>query len=297
MAAFSFENHYKDTWVKGIGSFIIAHFIRQIGSNESILEMLLQPVYYIEVACGTCIAFLAWEWVSRTTSWLDKEYGWFEHSTSRILLQVIFGVMAPSLLIFFLVFLQFKYIINYDIFQTPWLLYEYPVSIMCLVCINGYYVGYYFYNRYQEIRRQLELTQKEFIATAVVPHAQLAIPSEKAADPRAQVIIVTKGIKNVPVPVEEIAYCYIHEQYNYLKTFREETFLVNQTLDELMAVLPPETFYRANRQYIVHIQACESYASIENGKLQVFVKPAHKEGIIVSQKKAREFKEWVINRA
>jgi hypothetical protein len=277
--------------VKVIGSLLIAHFIRAIGSSESILEMLLQPAYYVEVLSGTGVALLAWEVVSRVTNWLDRAYDWVEHSTSRAILQLLGGVMLPALLIFFLIFLQFKYIIQYDIFQTQWLLYEYPVSILCVITINGYYIGYYFYNQYQETRRKLESTLKDhFPSPTSLPVVSSA---EKASEPKLQVLVVTKGIKNVPVPVEEIAYFYIHSPYTYLKTCQDETFLISQTLDELAASLPEAVFFRANRQCIVHIQACESYASIENGKLQVFLTPPHTETVIVSQKKAKEFKEWL----
>ncbi|QHT69784.1 LytTR family transcriptional regulator [Rhodocytophaga rosea] len=292
MATYLFENHYKDTWVKVIGSLLMAHFIRAIGSNESILEMLLQPFYYVEVLSGTVVALLTWEVVSRVTNWLDRAYDWVEHSTSRSFLQLIGGVILPSLLIFFLIYLQFKYIIQYDIFQTQWLLYEYPVSILCVITINGYYVGYYFYNQYQQTSQKLENTLKHQIASSI----SLPVPTsiEKASEPKLQVLIVTKGFKNVPVAVEEIAYFYIQSPHTYLKTFQDETFLITQILDELTACLPEDIFYRVNRQYIVNIKACESYVSIENGKLEVFFTPAHKEPIIVSQKKAKEFKEWVV---
>jgi hypothetical protein len=290
MATYSFDNHYKDTWVKIVGSLLMAHFIRAIGSNESILEMLVQSAYYVEVFSGAFVALLTWEMVSRVTNWLDKEYDWIENSTSRAILQVICGVMLPAVLIFFLIYLQFKYIIRYDIFQTQWLLYEYPISILCVITINGYYIGYYFYNQFQDARQKLENTLKY----QVTPPSPISDMTKKTTEPKVQVLLVSKGIKNVPIVVEGIAYFYIHSPYTYLKTFQDETFLINQTLDELTANLPENVFYRANRQCIVHLQACESYTSIENGKLQVYLKPAHKEAVIVSQKKAKEFKDWVV---
>jgi hypothetical protein len=69
MATYSIETPYKDTWVKLIGSLLMAHFIRAIGSDESILAMLLQADYYVEVCSGTVVALLSWEVVSRVTTW------------------------------------------------------------------------------------------------------------------------------------------------------------------------------------------------------------------------------------
>src|SRR3954468_13744040 len=76
----------------------------------------------------------------------------------------------------------------------------------------------------------------------------------------------------IPVNTREVA-CFMRENLNYLFTFNGEKYILDvSTLDELEEVLDPKKFYRANRQYIIHIDARHSVKHHENSKLTVSVK-------------------------
>ncbi|WP_363318516.1 LytTR family transcriptional regulator DNA-binding domain-containing protein [Algoriphagus sp.] len=52
------------------------------------------------------------------------------------------------------------------------------------------------------------------------------------------------------------------------------------------------SFFWANRQVMVNRHACEYFEPIGNGKLQLIVQPELANRIIISQKRAKGFKEW-----
>jgi DNA-binding LytR/AlgR family response regulator len=98
----------------------------------------------------------------------------------------------------------------------------------------------------------------------------------------------------MPVPVKDIA-CFTKEVLNYIYLFNGERYQVDvDTLDEVEEVIDPRQFYRANRQYIINIDAIQSVKPVENSKLVIRLKePHHKFEIDMSREKAPVFKKWV----
>jgi DNA-binding LytR/AlgR family response regulator len=154
--------------------------------------------------------------------------------------------------------------------------------------MNCFYLAYYFYQRFRQAESALQTLQHQLVA----PQAVVNTP----AAGNTPVIIATKGSRQVPVPVEEIAYCFLQDDIYYLKTFDEQQLMSNETLDELANLLPASQFFRINRQTLANAKACASFRSIANGKLEVILQPSMPEAAIVSQKKAAAFKNWLVNR-
>ena len=69
--------------------------------------------------------------------------------------------------------------------------------------------------------------------------------------------------------------------------------MISQSLDKTEQELDPATFFRANRQTILHIDAVDQFESYFGGKLAVRLKTDTKEKIIVSQAKSAAFKNWI----
>lgn len=79
----------------------------------------------------------------------------------------------------------------------------------------------------------------------------------------------------------------------YLYTRQGEKFVTRyDTLEEVERHLNPRTHFRANRQFIIHIEAIQGYKSSLNGKLQLRLQGHAALEIIVSREKAAAFKEW-----
>lgn len=98
----------------------------------------------------------------------------------------------------------------------------------------------------------------------------------------------------MPVNTKDIA-CFSKEVLNYIYLFNGERYMVDfVTLEEVEELLHPKQFYRANRQYIINIDAILTVKPIENSKLIIRLKePNQKLEIDMSRLKSPEFKKWM----
>lgn len=98
----------------------------------------------------------------------------------------------------------------------------------------------------------------------------------------------------MPVNTRDIA-CFAKEVLNYIYLFSGERYQIDfATLDEVEEVLDPKQFYRANRQYVINIDAIKTVKPLENSKLMITLKePLHKIEIDMSREKAPAFKKWL----
>lgn len=116
----------------------------------------------------------------------------------------------------------------------------------------------------------------------------------KASDQRGRSrFLVKKGQNMKIIPVEEVAYFYSRDGLTYLITSSGESFLLNETLEQLESGLDPKCFFRANRQFIIHINSISEIEPYFKGKLFAHLNPKQKEDCIISQAKAASFKEWL----
>lgn len=97
----------------------------------------------------------------------------------------------------------------------------------------------------------------------------------------------------IPVRTADIA-CFSRDQINYLHTFSGDRYILDYTsLEEVEELLDPQVFYRANRQYIIHIDAIQSIRLHENQKLTITLKAPLKIEVDISREKAPGFKKWL----
>ncbi|HVE62106.1 MAG TPA: LytTR family DNA-binding domain-containing protein [Chitinophagaceae bacterium] len=267
------QKKYKDTWVKIIGSLFCSHFIEVMGRTESFFELIFRESYLIALLSGFIIAFILWELVSRMTVWLDARYDWLTNTVQRIFLQLLLAICLPAALLYVLTFLQMKFLFHQEISQVQYLLFEFPAACLLIVLINTYYLIYYFYNKTISAPVAAPLFATEVLSPAV---ATTEIRNEKQ---KTDTILVNKGAKTLPIPVESIAFIYKTGEHTYIKTFEGESFFAPFSLDELEARLYENSFFRANRQTIIHRKSCRSFSSIEYGKLELHLQPEHKEQV------------------
>ncbi|HJS54432.1 MAG TPA: LytTR family DNA-binding domain-containing protein [Chitinophagaceae bacterium] len=131
------------------------------------------------------------------------------------------------------------------------------------------------------------------------PPADIATLIKSLADPSAAPAYKEKFIINIrnqwmPVNTKDIA-CFSKEVLNYIYLFNGEKYMIDYvTLEEVEELLNPKQFYRANRQFIINIDAIQTVKPVENSKLIVRLKePNHKLEIDMSRLKSPEFKKWM----
>ncbi len=96
----------------------------------------------------------------------------------------------------------------------------------------------------------------------------------------------------VPVSTNDIA-CFTKDELIFLYTFGSERLICDcRTLDEVERLVDPARFYRANRQYIVNINAIDKIKTSYKGLTLVLHPPLQLE-IEISKEKAPDFKKWM----
>jgi DNA-binding LytR/AlgR family response regulator len=65
-----------------------------------------------------------------------------------------------------------------------------------------------------------------------------------------------------------------------------------RSLDEIEELVNPQTFFRANRQNLIHLPFIESYRVDDTAKLTLKMRGIKTTDLIISKDKAAEFKKW-----
>lgn len=107
---------------------------------------------------------------------------------------------------------------------------------------------------------------------------------------------IQQGGKITLVKYPEIAYINSENKIVHIVKTDGTTIVTDFTLNEVESKISEQSFYRANRQTILHIRSIEQVQSIENGKLSVLLKPAISDQkaflINISRYKKQEFMNW-----
>ncbi len=105
--------------------------------------------------------------------------------------------------------------------------------------------------------------------------------------------LVPEKDKLVPLAIIDIAYIYIDAKMVKAITFAGKTCYLDQTLDELAALLNPANFFRANRQFIIARSAVKDLSMWFGSKISVNLTVSVPERIVVSKARVGEVKNWI----
>ena len=105
--------------------------------------------------------------------------------------------------------------------------------------------------------------------------------------------LVKSGHTLYSIDVIEIAYFIAEGNLILLRTMTNKNFPVNYSLDILEEQLNPKEFFRITRNVIAHIQTIQKISPYFKGRLKLEVVPSMEAELIVSNKKASSFKEWL----
>ncbi len=96
-----------------------------------------------------------------------------------------------------------------------------------------------------------------------------------------------------PIEVSQIAYFYTRHEIVHMITKDGNRYSMDHTLDQLISMLDPDSFFRLNRQVVCHIQAIKSIHPYFNGRLKLHLVPEEPDQVIISRDKAKVFKSWL----
>ncbi len=105
-------------------------------------------------------------------------------------------------------------------------------------------------------------------------------------------IMVYRKDKIIPIKVADIAFIHTENTITYICTDTQR-YATGRTLDSLVAELPPESFFRANRQFIVSRRVVLHIAQSEGRKLQVNLILTTPVPVLISKEKGTAFLKWM----
>lgn len=95
------------------------------------------------------------------------------------------------------------------------------------------------------------------------------------------------------VMVSDVFYFYSEQKITKARLADGTDEIIPHTMDELEQQLDPKLFFRANRQFIICINAVEHVYNYFNNKLKVAMKKNNDVEIIISRDKAPLLKNWM----
>lgn len=261
--------NYRDLAFRMVVCLVGAHIIMLTGEKITTFEAFTIRSYYPVLAINYVIALiLAWL-IRRITIRLDRRFSWDQHLWARAFLQLTLGLVAVSVIAFFLVFIYFRSF-GRSIMASSYPNTQFPLVVALLALLNTFYVIYYFYHRVK------------LLSHASAP--EQAYPAH---------LTVIDGREKINLPTSEIAHIGIVGKESLVTTWDRKGYLTEYNLDEIQERLDPESFFRLNRRVIAQRSACRSYQPLDYGKLEVVLLPPATEAVTVSQRKANTFKEWI----
>ena len=105
--------------------------------------------------------------------------------------------------------------------------------------------------------------------------------------------LVRQGQKFASVETDGIAYFFSEGRFIFFKTFDNQKYLVEYTLEELEEMLNPQYFFRINRSLVVAFKGVGQIHPYFGNRLKLFLEPSMEKDIIVSREKVQEFKMWL----
>jgi two-component system response regulator LytT len=105
--------------------------------------------------------------------------------------------------------------------------------------------------------------------------------------------LIKFGNKLHSVKTTEIAYIFSKDKISFFYTFSGQRIASDFKLQDLEQMLDPKSFFRANRQFIIHIDSIVKMQRHEASRVILTLDPPIENMIIVSTEKTRVFKEWM----
>lgn len=115
---------------------------------------------------------------------------------------------------------------------------------------------------------------------------------DKLKHPPKSTLLVHYQDKIVPIKISDIDFIY-YMQGIVRSYIQQQTYQLNETMDELEKILDEENFFRANRQFIVNRKSILNIEHYFARKLFVKLRVKTPENIIVSKAKASKFLSWL----
>ncbi|OJV50991.1 MAG: hypothetical protein BGO31_11020 [Bacteroidetes bacterium 43-16] len=265
-------------WVRLTLVIVAGIYITEIGSMDSLATRLRTDEFYKEYSATVVISLITVELIYFFHKLLDKRNPWRQGQLLyRLLQQVVFACFVPLVLVMGMAALYFYYY-GVDIRRTDYFYFIVPIVLLLIILLNIIFI-----------------MVPVFLQNLVNRQPAPVVPIEADKQDDQMPIKVLDGSGTRLLSSGWVAASYIVEGKVVIKDREDKEYLADFTLDELeKKYLPDSEFFRINRQLIVARPYLEGYTSLDYGKIEVTLSIRVPVNSIVSQLKAKNFREWIV---
>lgn len=149
----------------------------------------------------------------------------------------------------------------------------------------------------------LKPIRRERLAAAIEKYRNLR--EHFAADHRAlltaldrqgahrQRVLVRKGLDYIPIEARSIAYIFTSDKLVFLVTDAGVRYMLDRPIAEMESELDRGRFFRANRAWLVSVEAIVRCRPWGKGKLLLDLRPPVEAEVVVAQERAATFRAWL----
>ena len=138
---------------------------------------------------------------------------------------------------------------------------------------------------------------KKFFQKNELPDLETLLKNINQPQPTSKSnFLVFKNQKYTTVPIENIAYFYIHNEITHLMTFDKEQFQLTQSLGQVAEQVSEKQFFRVNRQYLVNFKAIKEMEHYFQRKILVKLTIETPEKLLINKEKTHSFFSWLEDR-
>jgi len=109
--------------------------------------------------------------------------------------------------------------------------------------------------------------------------------------------LIQTGEKIRKVEITDIAWFYALDKGVYIRTYQNQSFPAESSLDSLEQQIDPCQFFRINRKYLVNMDAIANMVAWSRGRIKLELKPKADDEFdsVVSIDRASDFRKWLNN--
>ncbi len=248
-------------WYHFAAALALGHFFIALGREDFGWSYMFRWQYWLDLPGIAWVAWSTWFvlvwWVAMLK---PSKSGWRVH---------IFQLLGTYLAVVVWFLLQLSLVLLFSWRQTLWegsfLINEGPVAGLLLAAMLVY-----------ELRKNVKT---EVETTIQGPNAPLLLEGRMGSE----VVLVNPAQLLFVELVGEHCIAYLTNQ---------RQLRLSASMSTLEAQLPSALFFRTNRQFLVHKQACGTYRTERSGRLQLNVL-GRAEAVAVSQHKGAAFRAWL----
>lgn len=249
-------------------SFFVALTIIWPSEISYFNDFLNKAWYYYYFISIFAASFLLIFVIQEVSIRLDRKYRWETNPYHRLILQLLAGIVLPSIL-----FYGFFWIALYKVNVILSAILYFRHLFILVMMLNAMCCVYYF----------LKLFHKGIKATEM----------GKDVDTYRTFFLVPDGLGKKKISIKSVAFLYRTGRYIYLRTFRGTSYAIWKSLDQVQAELDPKIFYRLNRNYLICRRAIVISKRNTKKGLDITLRP--KRIVQVSREKVAEFETWIGN--